>query len=97
MFVIEIEKEEGGDAGDGKKSTRNSIQIGEICIVPRNVGKRRDVVERLRGNRNLSAEEEGRAGKPGGRRTWRSRMKRETRKNEGGSGWLVGTSRREVA
>lgn len=26
--------------------------------------KRRDVVERLRGNRNLGAKEEGRAGKP---------------------------------
>ncbi|TGZ38433.1 Uncharacterized protein DBV15_06736 [Temnothorax longispinosus] len=52
--------------------------------IPRNVGKRRDVVERLRGNRNLSAKEEGRAGKSGGGRTWRSRMKRETRKNEGG-------------
>ncbi|KYQ48306.1 hypothetical protein ALC60_12634 [Trachymyrmex zeteki] len=66
-----------------EKSTRNSIKIGEICIVPRNVGKRRDVVERLRGNRNLSMKEEGRVGKPDGGRTWRSRVKRETQKNEG--------------
>ncbi|KYM99067.1 hypothetical protein ALC62_10181 [Cyphomyrmex costatus] len=55
-----------------EKSTRNSIKIGEICIVPRNMGKRRDVVERLRGNRNLSMKGDEKVGKPNGERTWRS-------------------------
>lgn len=61
-YVCNRNKERGRrrDAGDGKKSTRNSIKIGEICIVPWNVGKSRDVVERLRGNRNLGAKEEER-------------------------------------
>lgn len=52
----ERKKPTGVRVGSGKKSTRNSIKIGEICIVPRNVEKRRDVVERLRGNRNLGTE-----------------------------------------
>lgn len=38
IFVIEIEKEGERGTGGGKESTRNSIKIGEICIVPRNVG-----------------------------------------------------------
>ncbi|EGI69048.1 hypothetical protein G5I_02218 [Acromyrmex echinatior] len=80
-----------------EKSTRNSIKIGEICIVPRNVGKRRDVVERLRGNRNLSMKEEEKAGKPDGGRTWRSRVKRETQKNEGRVGGWRDILRREMA
>jgi len=64
-FVIENreererERERWGEAGNGKQSRRNSIKIGEICIAPRNAGKRRDVVERLRGNRNLGAERRG--------------------------------------
>jgi len=51
-----------GGGRTGKQSRRNSIKIGEICIAPRNAGKRRDVVERLRGNRNLDAERRGKRG-----------------------------------
>ncbi|KYM88816.1 hypothetical protein ALC53_02581 [Atta colombica] len=43
QFCAEREKK-----SQKEKSTRNSIKIGEICIVPRNVGKRgwRDILRR---------------------------------------------------
>lgn len=45
---------EGGRAGGRDGARRNSIKIGEICIVPRNVEERRDVVECPRGDGNPS-------------------------------------------
>lgn len=74
-------------AGSGKKSTRNSIKIGEICILPRNVEERRDVVERLRGNRNLDAETRKSEETVGEAESRAARVKRKKRKNESGREW----------
>lgn len=49
-FPAEIRKNYG--VGGKNESKRNSIKIGEICIVPRNVEEHRDVVECPRGNGN---------------------------------------------